>query len=264
VDPYLAESLGEFRRHGLAVEITAVPATAKAMEALAAGNAEVILGTYEQAIQMERRGLEVSPVAVLDTCHCLALVSLHPEVRTVADLKGRIVGVAGPGGQMQNFARFLLGGQEASYAAIGAGPSAVTAIENGRVDAGVVLFSAFDALRKRHPNLRVLAETFSPEGMKKAFGVTSYPSKTLLATTRWVRENPERAAALRLAFLATARWMRTHAGSEVLDRLPADVRGPDRETSLRLLELVRPHLTLDGAVPPGADAVVRSVVTANR
>lgn len=260
VDPYLAESLGEFSRQGLSVEITAVPATAKAMEALASGNADVIVGTYEQAVQMEARGLRLRPVAVLDTCHCLAIVSLSPSIRSISDLPGRLVGVAGLGGQMQNFARHLLAGREAAYVPIGVGQGAVTAIENSRVDAGVVLFTTFEALRQRHPDMKVLAETYSAEGMKRHLGVSSYPSKTLLATERWAAANPGRVTALRSAFLATARWMRTHSAPEILEKLPAAARGPDEATDRMLLELIKPHLTLDGAVPPGAEAVVRRVV----
>jgi NitT/TauT family transport system substrate-binding protein len=255
VEPYLAQSLGAFREAGLRVEIQAAGSTSRAMESLVGGSADVILGTYEQTRQLAERGKAIEAIYVLDTCHCLALVALRPEIRAVSDLAGKTIGVAGAGGQMQNFARHLLRklGREASYAAIGVGPQAVAAIESGKVDAAVVLYSTYETLRARHPEARTLAETFSPDGMEANLGVRAYASKSLLAGAQWVAANPDAAAGLRRAFSATVVWMKGHSPEEIWDRLPAEARSPDRTLDLALLRLLVPLLSSDGAVPGGAD-----------
>lgn len=262
LDPHLAMAIGAFRDEGLVqVEITQVPGTAKAMEALVGGSADVVLGTYEQIVQMEARGKKIEAVAVLDTCHCLALVTLRKDVQKVEDLAGKAIGVAAPGGQMQNFARFLLAGREASYAAIGVGPAAVAALESGKVDAGVVLYSSYLALKERHPELHVLAETFTREGMRNVFGVDAYPSKSVLAEQSWIAAHPRDAEALRRAFARTTAWMKSHSPEEVLDKIPEAVRGPSRELDLTLLRLLVPLASDDGRIAPESVAALRRVLS---
>ncbi len=256
LEPYLAREIGAYRDEGATVEITAVSGTAKAMEALLAGSADAVLGTFEQSIQLRRQGKPVEVLAVLDTCHCLALVSKNRDLRSPADLAGKTIGVAAPGGQMQNFARFLLRGAEASYVAIGAGPSAAAAVESGKVDAAVVLYTNYVTLRQRDPQLNVLAETFTRDGMRQWLGIEAYASKSLLASPEWSRAHPDAAAKLKRAMLRTVRWMKANPAETILDRLPAEVRGPDRATDLTLLRLLVPLLSETGAVPPGADAAV--------
>ncbi len=262
VEPYLAEALGVFREAALPVQIQTVPGTAKAMESLLGGTAEVILGTYEQTRQLAARGKAVEAIYVLDTCHCLALVALDPAVRSFSDLAGKTIGVAAAGGQMQNFARHLLRkvGREASYAAIGVGPSAVAALEGGRVDAAVVLYSSYEALRTRHPELTTLAETFTPDGMQTHLGVRAYPSKSLLAEAGWVATHREEVDRLRQAFRSTVAWMKQHTAEEILDRLPPEARSPDRPLDLMLLRLLVPLLSVDGTVPPGSEAAVDALL----
>jgi NitT/TauT family transport system substrate-binding protein len=261
VEPYVAETIGAWREEGLAVNIEAVPGTARAMEALMAGSADLILGTYEQVIQMQSRGRAIHPVYVLDTCHCLALVTLRPEIKTIRDLNGRTIGVAAPGGQMQSFARYLMrqSGGEAAYPSIGVGPAAVAALEAGRVDAAIVLYTSYETLRQRHPELRVLAETFTRVGMRQALGVDAYPSKSLLAA----QPDPDRDRRLRAALSKTIRWMKSHTPEEILDRVPEPNRGADRGVDLLLLRQLTPLASETGEVPEGGDAIVRRILGSN-
>ncbi|MCX6591523.1 MAG: ABC transporter substrate-binding protein [Acidobacteria bacterium] len=260
VDPYLAQAIGAFRERSLDVQITAVPSTAKAMESLLGGSADVILGTYEQTVQMAAKGKNLAPIAVLDTCHCLALVTLKPGIAQPSDLAGKVIGVAAPGGQMQNFARFLLKGAEASYAAIGVGPASVAALEAGQVDAGVVLYTSFLALKQRHPELKVIAETYTREGMRASLGVDAYASKSVLAEASWIAAHPREAGALKAAFLAGTAWMKAHTPEQIVDQLPPEARGADRNVDLTLLRLLVPLASETGEVPAGADSVARRVL----
>ena len=262
VEPYLADSLNAFREAGLIVQLQSVPGTAKAMESLLGGTADVILGTYEQTRQLAARGKPIEAVYVLDTCHCLALVSLKPGIRAISDLAGRTIGVAAAGGQMQNFARHLLRklGREASYASIGTGPSAVAALESGKVDAAVVLYGGYLALKERHAELLTLAETFTPDGMEAHLGVRAYPSKSLLAEAGWAAAHRDELNRLRRAFQRTVAWMKAHSAEEILDRLPPAARSPDRDLDLKMLQLLVPLLSLDGTVPPGSDRAVDALL----
>ena len=238
--PLLAQKLGYFEREGLAVDLQEIAGAGKAMEALLSGSADSIVGTYEQAIQVQALGKPVIAYLQLTDCHCLAMVSLQ----RAGSLKGKVIGVAAPGGQMQNFATRVLEqmgitASEVSFAAIGVGPSALVAIESGKVDAAIVLANTLVPLRQRHPETVTLAETFSPEGNRRVFGTDGYPSMALLGQPVWLRSNPDRTRRLVRAMQAAVKWIRTNPPEAVLAKLGAG--------NLEALRLHLPRYDLGGA-----------------
>lgn len=223
--PMLAEREGFFRKAGLAVEMQETPGAAKAMEALLAGSVDSIVGTYEQVLQAHAQGKPVVAYMLLTDCHCLALVAAPGKaITSVSDLKGKVIGVGAPGGQMQNFAGFLLQrvglrSDDAAYVAIGVGANALTAIEAGKVDAGVVLANTYAPLRSRHPDLMVLAETFTPAGMAGVFDAPSYPSMALIARPEWLEANADAAQRMIVALHETISWMRKQTVETIQQKL---------------------------------------------
>lgn len=257
--PLLADREGYFRRAGLAVEMQETPGAAKAMEALLAGSVDSIIGTYEQVLQVQAQGKPVVAYMLLTDCHCLALVAAPGKgINGIRDLKGKVIGVGAPGGQMQNFASYLLTraggrGDDAAYVAIGVGATALTAIEAGKVDAGVVLASTYAPLRKRHPDLTVLAETFTPAGTAGVFDSPSYPSMALIARPEWLEANPETAQQVVRALHETIGWMR---------RQPVEVI--QQKLGLASADALRMHLPryLEwGEIPPERLAAVYNFVS---
>lgn len=247
--PALAAKLGLFRN----VEFQETAGTAKAMEALLAGSADAIVGTYEQALQLQAQGKDIVALRLLTECHCLALVaSPRSSVRTLRDLGGKVIGVGAPGGSMQTFATRLLedrGAAPASYAAIGLGATAFAALEGGKVDAGVVLASTLVPLRQRYPNLVVLAETFSPQGSIDAFGFATYPAMALLTRRDWLSAHPAAAKQLAASLGEAVAWIRSHSAEEVRDKLGT---GGDLEA----LRLHLPRYSQSGAIDPAHARVV--------
>jgi len=217
--PAIAQKLGLFEKEGLAVSLQEIAGTGKAMEALLSGSADSIVGTYEQAIQVQALGKPVVAYLQLTDCHCLAMVALK-----TGSLKGKVIGVAAPGGQMQNFATTVLeqtglSASDVSFAAIGVGPSALVAIESGKVDAAVVLANTLVPLRQRHPETVTLAETFTPEGNRRVFGTDGYPSMALLGQPDWLRSDPDRTRRLVRAMRAAVRWIRENSPETVQAKL---------------------------------------------
>ena len=218
--PLLAQKLGYFEKEGLRVDLQEIAGTGKAMEALLSGSADSIVGTYEQAIQVQALGKPVVAYLQLTDCHCLAMVTL----KRAASLKGQIIGVAAPGGAMQNFATRILEqsglkGSDVTFAAIGVGPAALMAIESGKVDAAVVLANTLVPLRQRNPETVTLAETFTPEGNRKVFGTDGWPSMALLGQPAWLRSNPDRTKRLVRAMQAAVAWIRTNSPEAVQAKL---------------------------------------------
>ncbi|MBY0506107.1 MAG: ABC transporter substrate-binding protein [Bryobacteraceae bacterium] len=225
--PLLAQKLGFFAQEGLVVDLQEISGAGKAMEALLSGSADSIVGTYEQAIQAQALGKPVVAYLQLTDCHCLAMVAAPGKgITEVGQLKGKVIGVAAPGGQMQNFATRLLeqaglAPTDVSFAAIGVGPSALVAIESGKVDAAIVLASTLVPLRQRNANAVTLAETFSPEGNRRVFGSDGYPSMSLLAQRDWLKANPDRARRMTRALRAAVNWIKSNPPEAVLAKLGA-------------------------------------------
>lgn len=262
--PLLAQKLGFFEKAGVRVELQETPGNAKAMEALLGGSADSIVGTYDQAIQLQAKGQRVVAYRLLTECHCLALVvppAKAKEIRTVADLAGRTIGVGAAGGSMQIFASYLLqkaGAKEASYAGIGVGATAFAAIESGKVDGAVVLISTLVRLRERYPELRVLAETISEEGSRAALGFATFPSMALLAKGDWLDRNPAAAQSISQALGEAVAWIRARPAAEVGAALGGNV-------DVAALELHLPRYSLTGEFSPGPAQFVRQqLVNAKR
>lgn len=252
--PLLAQKLNYFAEAGLDVDLQETPGTAKAMEALLGGSADSIVGTYEQALQLQAKGQRVVGYRLLTECHCLALVAppSKPEIQKIEDLDGKTVGVGAPGGSMQTFVSFLLDrahAGEASYVGIGVGASAFAAIEGGKVDAAVVLASTLTRLRERYPNLRVLAETFSEEGSQRALGVIRYPSMAVLAKGEWLDQNAATAQRVSAALGRAVDWIHAHPAEEVRQRLGGNL-------DLASLKLHLPRYSRSGHFEYGAAGFV--------
>jgi NitT/TauT family transport system substrate-binding protein len=254
--PYVAQSLGHFTQQGLEVEIQELAGAAKAMEALLGGSADVILGTLDQTLQVNAQGKSVQAFRLLSECHCLGLVvspAASKPIRTLADLKGATVGVAAPGGPMQNFLRFLLkrnqiDPDQVNVASVGIGPSALTALERGRVDAAVVFHGTKEQLDRRGAAAPVLAETFTHEGAQKVFGQESFPSTSLIADRSWLQAGPDRAKRIVNAFHETVAWMKSQPVEEVRKRLPEQGRSPDPEIDRATLGVLIPSLSSTGRI----------------
>ena len=252
--PYVARALGLFEKNGLDVSIDELPGASRVMESLLARSADVVLGTYDQALQVAARGRKVRAFLLLSECHCLGLVASPKsprKPRALADLRGARVGVSSPGGPMQNFLTYLLRREgidpdSVGVASVGIGPPALVALEYGKVDAAVVFYSTLLELRKREGEVAVLAETFTRDGARRVFGQGVFPSTCLLAETEWLERNGPAARSLVRAFQAAVRWLKSADLGKVRAMLPSTGRSQDETIDRATLELLLPMLSENG------------------
>jgi NitT/TauT family transport system substrate-binding protein len=153
--------------------------------------------------------------------------------------------------------------EKVSVTSIGGGASAVAAIERARVDAGWVAEPTYTLLKRRIPDLRVLADLRDEQGTRDAFGVSSYPSAVLYASGDWLQRNRDTAARLSRAIVATLQWMQAHSEAEIAAQTPAALRGEDLELYVQALKNSRAMFGVDGVMPADGAAVVRDVLSAS-
>jgi NitT/TauT family transport system substrate-binding protein len=264
----LAERLGYYADENLAVEIQDFPGGARALQSLMGGSADVVCGYYDHTVQMAAEGRVLKAfVAMLRYPGFIAVVAPSPKktIGGIADLKGAMIGVSAPGSSTHFFINYLLAKQgmkpdDIGVTGIGAGASAVAAVERSQVDAGIVVEPTFTQLKRRLPDLRVLADTRSAEGVKQTFGVETYPAAVLYAPDAWLGANPDTGRRLARAIVRTLAWIRVHTPAEIAEKVPAAFRGDDPSAYVEALEHTLPMFSHDGRLDGAGSRLVREVL----
>jgi NitT/TauT family transport system substrate-binding protein len=263
---HLAQWLGFYEQEGLNVAISQIAGASKVLEALVGSSADVGGGVYEQTIQMAAEGRDIiSFVSLLRSPNFAVVAAPGRVVKTVADLKGKTAGVSSVGSPSQFYLNHLLlhagvEPSEVSTVSIGMGATAVAATERGQVDAAMLFGSAVTALEARQPNLVILADTRTPEGLRSVFGVDDYPASCLLARGEWLRANPDVARRMARAVLHSLAWIREHSPEEILARVPAEFRVGDPAAEIAAIRLAKPMYSIDGRIKPESPEAVRKVL----
>src|SRR5690349_15312243 len=128
-----------FEQEGLTVESTAFASGTAALQNLIARNADVVEGAFEHTLRMQAKGIGLMCLAVFGRYPANVLVvrkSLADKIKTIADLKGKKIGISAPGAATHNFIAGLMERagvpwKEASYVSVGTGLSAVAAMRSG-------------------------------------------------------------------------------------------------------------------------------------
>src|SRR5260370_3132962 len=107
---------------------------------------------------------------------------------------------------------------DASTTTIGSGGTALAAIEQGSVDAGLVSPSNLVLLRRRHPDLSVLFDAQSDEFFR------GYATYTFCATAAWLEKNSSTARKFARAVLRASRAVRERPVEEIVGLLPPEAR----------------------------------------
>ena len=220
---------GFFKDEGLEVESVDFGSGAKALQAMIGGSADVTQGSFEHTVRMQPKGVELVAFSIFARYGGNVLVipkAKAGEIKTVADLKGKTIGISSPGSATHIFIARLLEKagmkiEDAKYVAVGNGPSAVAQIRRG---------GELDALVNLDPNISeleaggdvvVLKDGRSPEGMKEVYG-GDYLVNSLYAKAAWVKENPNTVQAMTNAIVRAMRWLEKATPDEITAAMPAD------------------------------------------
>ncbi|MEO7653127.1 MAG: ABC transporter substrate-binding protein, partial [Bryobacteraceae bacterium] len=241
---YLARELGLYEKAGMHVTIDSLSGSAKAMQALLGGSADVAAGFYDQTIQIAAEGREVQSFVTL-TRYLGFVAAAAPgttkSIRRIEDLKGAVVGVAAPGSSGHLLLNYLLASRgmqasDVSTYSIGTGATSVTAMQRGTVDAGVIGDLVLSPLLRDNPNLAILADTRSEQGIRATFGVSAYPGSVLYATGDWIRRHEDVVRRLSRVMQQTLRWAREQPAEQVREKLKAVYPGEDPSVLLEALK----------------------------
>lgn len=269
----LAAQLGYYKDEGLNVELQDLQGGSKALTALIGGSVQVTSGYYEHTIQMQAKDQSIESFVQMGKSPGLVLVvapGKTNEIKSLKDLKGKTVGVTAPGSSTDMMVRYLLSKNgmqptDVSIAAMGAGSSAVAAMESGQVDAGVMLEPDVSVLAKKSGKPTTsLADVRTVDGLKSLYGSDAWPSSCLYSKTDWIQQHPETAQKLANAITKTLKYIATHDGKDIASKMPAAFSGGDMDLYAKLIDGLKPQLTADGMnTEAGANAVLNTQRVAN-
>jgi len=183
------------------------------------------------------------------------------EIKSIKDLAGKKVGVSAPGSSTDFFLKFLLKKNgldptSASVIGVGLGATAVAAMQQGQIDAAVMLDPSVTVLQGSHPDLKILADTRTQKDTLALFG-GEYPGGALYTTTAWIKSHEKEVQALTTAIVNTLAWIHSHSAEEIMAKMPDEIVGKNKELYLAALKNTIPMYSETGKMDPkGADAVL--------
>ncbi|MFI6031917.1 ABC transporter substrate-binding protein [Amycolatopsis magusensis] len=262
----LARQLGYYEAEGLKVELEDLQGGSKALQAMQGGSVDVVSGYYDHTIQMQAKRKEVkSFVTMLRYPSIVLAVSPRASrpIDSITDLAGANVGVTAPGSSTDFFLKYLLGKHgldpnAANVQGIGGDAGAVAAMEQGRVDAAVMIDPAVSVLQTRVgvDKVKILTDTRTAEGVQEDFGVPAYPAAVLYSSGEWLANNGDTARKLANAIVKTLRWIEQHSPDEIAARMPAEYAQGNRDVYVQAIGRAKESFSRDGIMPAeGAEAV---------
>lgn len=261
----VAYNKGYFQDEGLTVNQSAFASGTPALQALVAGSADVAEFAFEHTLRMQTKGQSLTCLVVFGRYPGNVLVvkkELADSIRSVADLKGRVVGITAPGAATQNFVAQLMERagtpwKSASYVLVGTGASAVAAMRTGKnLDALVNLDPAISELTEKGEAV-VLVDSRTEAGTQQAFG-GPYLSDCLAVRAEFLKANPNTSQAIANAVVRAMQWLKTASIDDIIASLPKEYYRADEAIYRLSLQRNLSAFTWDGIV--GEDAV-RNVLT---
>ena len=262
----LAAQLGAYKKAGLDVDLVDLKGGSDALKAVLGGSADVVSGYFDHCVNLAARKQAMQAFVVYDRYPGLVLV-VSPKhtaaIRSIKDLAGKKVGVSAPGSSTDFFLKYLLkkNGVDPSGVAVigvGLGPTAVAAMEQGQIEAAVMLDPSVTVLQGEHKDLRILSDTRTQKDTLAVFG-GDYPGGSLYSTAAWVKAHPKEAQALTDAILNTLKWIHAHSPEEIMAKMPPHAVGRNKELYLAALRNTIPMYSETGAMDPKGAAAVLAV-----
>jgi NitT/TauT family transport system substrate-binding protein len=260
----LANQLGEYEKAGLKIDLVDLKGGSDALKAVLGGSADVVSGYFDHCVNLAAKKQELQSFVVYDRYpgEVLVVSPTHTtDIKSIKDLAGKKVGVSAPGSSTDFFLKFLLkkngiDPQSVAVIGVGLGATAVAAMEQGQIDAAVMLDPSVTVLQGSHPDLRILADTRTDKDTLAVFG-GEYPGGALYSTAAWVSSHEKEAQALTKAILNTLNWIHSHSAEEIMEKMPPEMVGKNKELYLAALKNTIPMYSQTGKMDPrGADAVL--------
>jgi NitT/TauT family transport system substrate-binding protein len=251
----IAEQLGFFKAEGLDVEISDFAGGSRALQALVGGSADVVSGAYEHTINMQSKNQFIQSIVLMGRAPQIAMgvsVKAMPNYRTVADLRGKKIGVSAPGSSTNMVANLVLSraglkASDVSYVGVGTSSGALAALRSGQIDAMSNTEPVMTMLEQKG-EVRIVSDTRTLKGTLDVFG-GPMPAACFYTHAEFVQKNPNTCQALANAIVHSLKWLQTAGPSDIIKTVPENYLLGDRALYLASFNKVREAISPDGIMP---------------
>jgi len=202
----LAQKKGFFREEGLEAEVIRMSSTVAAA-ALASGEADYAIGM--SALRGAIQGLPLKVVASYIQGSTQTLVA-RSDIKTVSELKGRMITIGTPGGSPDRHARLMIKhfglepDKDVKFASGGLTEGRLARLQQGLIDATVVPVPL--DLQAKKLGLNVLA---------RAYEIFSYPEGGLVTTTMKIKGKPDEVKRVIRAGIKASRYIKANRDATI-------------------------------------------------
>ena len=262
----VAERLGYFKDAGLDVEIIDVASGGRALQSIVGGSAEIGIGNFDHAIQMQAKGQPV--VALLQYGRfpgfVLAMMAGKADrYKSPADLKGLKIGVTSPGSATHFMAAYMLvrsglKADDASFIGTGATSTAVAAARRAEIDA-IVSSDPMMTMMESENLVKIVADARTPEGTRAIYG-GPYPGGVIYATPAYIEKNPKTVQAVVNAFVRSLQWIAAHPAEDIAKLMPPEYALGNLPVYIKALAASKPMYSPDGRFVAGAAETAHAVL----
>ena len=262
----IAETQGFFKAEGLDVTIVDFAGGSKALQAVVGGSADVVSGAFEHTLIMQPKGIRLRAFALQGRAPQIVLginPKTMPGFKTVADLKGKKIGVTAPGSSTQVLANFVLAKAglkpaDVSIIGVGAGSGAVAAMRAGQVDA-ISNLDPVITLLQRSGDLKIVSDTRIVAEADKAFG-GPMPAGCLYAPQAFIDKNPATVQAIANAIVKADKWIQAAGPADIVKAVPESYLLGDRAVYIDAFLASKGALSPNGLIPAeGAATALRAL-----
>ncbi|SFA90057.1 NitT/TauT family transport system substrate-binding protein [Collimonas sp. OK607] len=257
----IAEQLGYFKDEGLDVTISDFAGGAKALQALIGGSADVVSGAFEHTISMQAKNQHITAFVLQGRAPQIVMGVSNktmPNYKSIADLKGKKIGVTAPGSSTSMMSNFVLakGGlkpTDVSYIGVGASAGALSALRTGSIDV-IVNLDPLITMMQQNNEIRIIADTRTLKDTNAVFG-GPMPAATLYASADFIKKYPNTTQALTNAMVRALKWLQKAGPSDIVKTVPESYQLGDRALYIEAFMKVREALSPDGTIPDAGPKV---------
>ncbi len=264
----ISEQLGYFKDEGLNVEISDFAGGAKALQALIGGSADVVSGAYEHTINMQAKNQWIRSFVLQGRAPQIAVgvsTKTMPRYKSLADLKGKKIGVSAPGSSTNMVANLVLSraglkASDVSFVGVGTAAGALAALRSGQIDAMSNTDPVMTMLEQKG-DVKIISDTRTLKGTQEVFG-GPMPAACFYTHADFIQKNPNTCQALANAIVHGLKWLQTAGPSDIIKTVPEGYLLGDRALYLASFNKVREAIALDGILPDdGARTALRALAS---
>jgi NitT/TauT family transport system substrate-binding protein len=262
----IAENLGYFKAEGLDVTIADFAGGSRALQAVVGGSADVVSGAFEHTLNMQAKGLKLRAF-VLQGRAPQVVLGINPKTmsgyKSVADLKGKKIGVTAPGSSTNVMANFVLAKaglkpSDVSIIGVGAASGAVAAMRAGQIDA-ISNLDPVITLLQRSGDLKIISDSRIVAEADRVFG-GPMPAGCMYAPQAFIDKNPATTQALANAMVRADKWIQAAGPADIIKAVPESYLLGDRAVYIEAFLASKGALSPDGSIPEaGAATALRAL-----